>query len=129
MGNWNPLFPAIPGFNGPPIYDIGPANNGTTQQQKQTDCIKAANKKFVSGMQGPGAWDSFKRAQPSVPKTLFTWGASGVRTWSWSGAGLAWSYAVNVLWNGGQQMVDYVKQASAVNSQYDAEIAACKQLP
>jgi RHS repeat-associated protein len=55
-------------------------------------CLQEANRRFIDSTQGPGAWHTFTAAQPSVPKTLFTWGVGGARNWNWSPGGLAWSY-------------------------------------
>lgn len=102
----------------------GPVKQYSKAQQR--DCIRAANEKLMNALQAKGAWETFKRSQPSVPKTLFTWGASGLRTGSWSPASFALSYAANVVWEGGSLAVADLKQARIANSQYEAEIEACK---
>ena len=92
-------------------------------------CIQAANQRFINATQGgPSAWQSFKAAQPSIPKTLFAWGAGGLRTWSWSAGGLLWSYTVGVVWNGGAQIADYGKTWAAANAAYEQDIAKCNSL-
>jgi RHS repeat-associated protein len=89
-------------------------------------CLQEANRRFIQSTQQGSAWQTFTQAQPSVPKTLFTWGVGGARNWNWSPQGLAWSYYLNVLWNGGAEAVDYWRHWYDANEQYERDVEACE---
>jgi hypothetical protein len=63
------LFPAIPGFNGPPIYDIGPANNEDTHPGLRA---------FYNNPACPHCGDILQQANCVVSKPLENAGKSTV---------------------------------------------------
>jgi RHS repeat-associated protein len=87
-------------------------------------CIAAANRRFINGVQGPGAANSFATSQPDggswyeIAIGLYLSGGD------WEGAGLG--YVAGLLRKGGSQAIDYWKNWADKNDAYEKDIAACE---